>query len=106
MEKKEFFRIYDLVSYLVLIIATIAIIIFQFTGNIVHLKVGIFIFEIAVLLLTVFLGIKIFFVFKKEDNKDELFVLTKGQKIWLIIKFAISLIMFCWITIILIGFLK
>lgn len=98
--KRKFLNILDISSFVSLVIATILVVVFEFTGNTTVLKISVYMYEVCVLMLLVFVASKIYFVYKKEETKDEIFVLTKKQKVWLFVRFALTLLLFCLITVI------
>lgn len=104
MKKENILKILDIASFVTLIVATILVVVFELTGNMFVMKFGIYMYEVCLLLLLVFTALRIFFVYKKEENKDETFVLSKSQKVWLFVRLALIIVAFCITSIILIKF--
>ncbi len=94
MNKKEILKVFDLSSLVSLLIATILVIIFQFTGNSLVVRYALVLYTSSFLLLTVFLSIKTIFCFKNikiDENEAEL---TKKEKIFLCVKLALAAMLF------------
>ena len=94
MNKKEILKVFDLSSLVSLLIATVLVFIFQFTGNTLVVRYALVLYTSAFLLLTVFLTMRVIFCFRKikldEDEKE----LTKKEKIFLCVKLALASALF------------
>ena len=101
MDRKKFLSVLDYASFVSLILATILVVVFEFTGTLNVLKASIYVYDACALMLIVFAVSKIVFVYKKEEVKDEIFVLTKSQKVWLFVRMILSCLLFGLITTIL-----
>lgn len=104
MNRKNILSILDIASFVCLIVATVLVFVFEGTGTESVLKAALYMFEVCLLVLLAFSVMRIIFVFKKEDNKDSEFVLSKKEKIWLFVRLGLSLIAFCVTSVILIIF--
>ncbi len=104
MNKKELFKIFDLASFISLIIATISVIIFEIIGTYFYIKFALIMYTAALLTLSVLFAMKLYFSTKKDENKDEMFVLDKKQLGLLIAKLVISVIVFIFTLVVLIIF--
>ena len=100
--KKKILRIFDITSFVSLIAATILVLIFEFGGSVTILQVSMYLYGVCALALLAFSASKIAFVYKKEETKDEMFILTKSQKAWLFVRTALSVLLFCLITVIIV----
>lgn len=104
MNKKEVLRILDLASFISLIIATVAVIIFEIVGTYFYIKFALIMYTVAMLILSVFFAIKLYYSVKKQENKDEMFVLNKKQLGILITKLVLSIVVFLFTLVVLIVF--
>lgn len=95
MNKKEMLKTFDLAGFVSLVIATILVLIFQFTGNIQVVKMSLVMYAVAFFILTVFFALKTYFGFAKTKQNNELIVnLEDKQKGWMIAKLVLSVIVF------------
>lgn len=104
MNKKEILRILDLASFISLIIATVAVIIFEIVGTYFYIKFALIMYTVAMLILSVFFAIKLYYSVKKQENKEEMFVLNKKQLGILITKLVLSIVVFLFTLVVLIVF--
>lgn len=104
MNKKEVLKVIDIASFVAAAIATILVLIFEFTGVVTVLKVGIYMYEVCLLALIVFCGVRMFYAYRKKEEVEDILNLSKKQKIFLIVKFILALIAFSLTTVILIKF--
>ena len=104
MKRKEILKVLDYVSYIALLVATVLIIVFEVTANLLFYRLGLYMYEVCFLVLIVFTVLRIFTVFKKGANQDEEIALSKGQKAFLIVKLVLTLIGFCLTSAMLIYF--
>lgn len=94
MNKKEIIKILDLASFVAVIIATFLVVLFQITGIDFQIKLALVMYDATTLMLSVMFALKLAFSLKKQEDKDELFVLSKKQLGFLITKLALSIIAF------------
>lgn len=94
MNKKEILKVFDLSSLVSLLIATVLVFIFQFTGNSLVVRYALVLYTSAFLLLTVFLTMKVIFCFKKIKLEEDEAELTKKEKIFLCVKLALAFALF------------
>ena len=66
MSKKDIFKILDISSFISAIIATVLVLIFQFTGNTLIMKYSIVMYVVCFLMLTIVLSIKVYMAFSKK----------------------------------------
>lgn len=105
MKKDEILKILDIASFIMIIAATVLVVIFEFAGGYGFMKCSIIMYFLGLLLLSVLLGIRVYFAFaKKQINEDESNTenadetsktnsaeLSKKQKIGLIAMLAASI---------------
>ena len=78
MSKKEILKTLDIASFVSAIIATVLVLIFQFTGSVAVMKYSIVMYTVCFLILTIVLSIKVYMTFSKkyqtettgEENKE------------------------------------
>ena len=95
MDKLKLIKNLDFLSFVVIILSSILVVMFQVTANVMVLKVGVIFFAISLICLLGFMGI-ILYVYLKEDKTK----VRKKDKIWLIIKIILTSILFCFIIVI------
>lgn len=103
MNKKEILKTLDLASIVSIAVATLLVIIFQFTGNSTIVKVALVLYSASFLIATVFFALKTYFVYAKSKCNDEImFELDKKQKAFLITKLCLSFLVFVFALVVLI----
>ena len=103
MKKKDILKTLDIASLVSIFIATVLVIVYQFSANYQVIRFSIVMYAAAFLILTVFYAIKTYFVFAKtKEDGIEIFNLSKKEKGFLIAKLALSGIAFVFTLVILI----
>ena len=107
MNKKEIIKILDIASFAALAIATILVVIFQFTGEYMVMKFSIVLYAVCFLILSVMLGFKVYSLFQNntkeastEENQDENKP-TKKQKALAILCFVLAILAFAFTCVLL-----
>lgn len=97
MNKKEILKTLDLSSFIMLVISTIFVLIFEIGGNTIFIKMAIFIYAVAFLCLFVLLILRLCFsknTTSQEQISDVELVIDKNKKIQLIVGAVFSGILF------------
>ncbi len=103
--RREILKYLDYASYIALLIATVLIVVFEVSANMLFYKLGLYMYEVCFLLLIVFTFLRIYSVYKKNAaEEDATFSLSARQKVFLFIKLALILLGFCLTTVMLIKF--
>ncbi len=103
MKKDDILKILDFASFVLIIIATILVILFEFLGGYGFMKSAIVLYFVGFLLLSAFLSARVYFAFAKKKPTEEAvtgeeklasteLVETKKQKGMLIAMLVISII--------------
>lgn len=66
MNKKDILKTLDIASFVSAIVATILVLIFQFTGNVLIMKYSIVMYVVCFFMLTIVLSIKVYMTFSKK----------------------------------------
>lgn len=95
MSKKEMLKTLDNSSYVSLIAGAILVFIFEFTANLILLRLATILFGAAFLILAVLCVMKLKFM-KEETKEDEELLVekTKEKKTWIIVRFVFASIFF------------
>ena len=76
MNKKDILKTLDIASFVSAIIATVLVLIFQFTGQVSVMKYSIVMYTVCFLMLTIVFSFKVYLAFSKkvqdEENKEDL----------------------------------
>lgn len=105
MSKKEILKTLDLAGLVSIAVATLLVVIFQFTGNTNVVKVALVLYAAAFLIATTFFALKTYFVYKKaECDGAVMFELDKKQKAFLITKLCLCFVIFVFTLIVLIMY--
>lgn len=103
MKKKDILKTLDIASLVSIFIATVLVIVYQFTASYQVIRFSIVMYTASFFILTVFYAIKTYFVFAKtQEDGVEIFSLTKKEKGFLIAKLALSAVAFVFSLVILI----
>lgn len=95
MSKKDILKTLDTSSYVSLLAGAILILVFEFTANLIILKLAMILFGAAFLILCTLCSTKLYFMDKEIKEKDELLVdKTKESKPWTIVRTVLSGAMF------------
>ena len=97
MNKKEILKTLDLSSFIMLVISTIFVLIFEIGGNTIFVKMAIFIYAVAYLCLFVLLVLRLCFsknAIKEEKTSEAEVNTNKNQNIKLIVGAVFSGILF------------
>lgn len=96
MKKDELLKILDFASFMLIIIATLLVIVFEFVGSYAVMKCAIVIYFIGLLVLTIFLSFRVYFAFKKiaepKEGENTPDIANKKQKIINIVMLVVSAI--------------
>ena len=91
MNKQNLLLFLDKVSYLAIINATIFVVLFQFLSAPIFVYVSMFSYLVAFLMSILFCVFRIYYA---KTNTEEIYAITKKQKIWLIAKIILSFVLF------------
>ncbi len=101
MNKKEIIKTLDIASFVSAVIATLLVLIFQFTGEYMVMKASIVMYAACFLLLVTLLSFKVHSVFSKkekvdgEDDSNEQTSKKKATAIVLLVLASIAFIFTC-----------
>ena len=84
MKKKDIIKTIDIASFTAAVIATILVLIFQFTGENLVMKFAIVFYAVCFLALAVVFGIKVYDLFSNKDDKEVDEIALKKDKIKMI----------------------
>lgn len=70
MTKKDIIKTLDIASFIAVIVATILVFVFQFTGEYLVMKYSIIMYDVTFLTLVVVLSFKVYEVFSKKEIVD------------------------------------
>ena len=70
MNKKDILKTLDISSFVSAIIATVLVLIFQFTGSVAVMKYAIIMYTVCFLILTIVLSIKVYMTFSKKYQAE------------------------------------
>ena len=68
MNKKEFLRTLDLASFVAIVLATIMVLVFQFVGDYVVIKVAVIMYAASFAIMTLFYALKLGYNIKKTTQ--------------------------------------
>lgn len=103
MNKKELLKTLDLAGFVSIIVATILVLIFQFTGSSSVVKVALVMYSASFLIMTTLFALKTYFVYKKTELDGKImFELDKKQRAFLITKLVLCFIIFVFALVVLI----
>lgn len=95
MKKKDILKTLDYSSYFSLIAASILVLIYEFVGVPVIMKISVVLYGAAFLILTVLCSMKLVFMQKETKEDDELLVdKTKESRPWTIVRLIFSALCF------------
>ncbi len=80
MNKKDILKTLDISSFVSAIIATVLVLIFQFTGSVAVMKYSIIMYTVCFLILTVVLSIKVYITFSKKHQAEMVEENVEGEK--------------------------
>lgn len=103
MSKKDVLKILDLLCYVIVIMGTILIVIFEFTGVFLALKSSVILFTFATVSLIALNICRFVFSILSKDRHDD-FYLEKKSKIFLIIKIVLFLALLIWLIYMMVNF--
>ena len=104
MNKKEVIKIFDLASFIAVIIATVLVVVFEIDGKALEINLALVMYDATALMLSVMFSLRLAFSVKSQDTDDELFKLSRKQMGGLITKLVLSILLFLLILIVLIIF--
>lgn len=104
MNKKEVIKIFDLASFIAVIVATICVVVFEIDGVAWQIDLAIVMYDATALMLIVMFSLKIAFSRKPKDTDDEMFKLNRKQMGYLITKLVLSILIFLLLLIVLLIF--
>lgn len=104
MNKKEIIKIFDLASFISVIIATVLVVVFEIDGKVLELNFALIMYDATALMLVVMFALKTAFSSKPKDTDDEMFKLSRKQMGYLITKLVLSILIFLLILIVMILF--
>lgn len=95
MSKRDILKTLDNSSYISLIAGAVLVFIFEFTANLLLLRLSIILFGAAFLILCVLSTMKLVFIKNETKENDELLVdKTKEKKAWIIVRLVFGSIFF------------
>ena len=95
MSKRDVLKTLDNSSYVSLIAGAVLVFIFEFTANLLLLRLSIILFGAAFLILCVLSTMKLVFMKNETKENDELLVdKTKEKKSWIIVRLVFGSIFF------------
>ena len=95
MSKRNMLKTLDNSSYTSLIAGAVLVFIFEFTANLVLLRLSIILFGAAFLILCVLSSMKLVFIKNETKENDELVVdKTKEKKAWIIVRLVFGAVFF------------
>jgi len=95
MSKRDILKTLDNSSYVSLIAGAVLVFIFEFTANLLLLRLSIILFGAAFLILCVLSTMKLVFMKNETKENDELLVdKTKEKKSWIIVRLVFGSIFF------------
>ena len=95
MSKRDILKTLDNSSYASLIAGAVLVFIFEFTANLILLKLSIILFGAAFLILCVLSILKLVYLKRNEKEDDEFLVdTTKEKKAWIIARLVIGAVFF------------
>lgn len=95
MSKRDMLKTLDNSSYTSLIAGAVLVFIFEFTANLVLLRLSIILFGAAFLILCVLSSMKLVFIKNETKENDELVVdKTKEKKAWIIVRLVLGAVFF------------
>ena len=71
MNKKDILKTLDIATFVSAIVATVLVLIFQFTGNVLVMKYSVVMYTVCFLILTIVLSFKVYFAFSKKEQIEE-----------------------------------
>ena len=104
MTKKVFLKLLDVSSYFALIGAAALIILFEFTGVLLAIRVAIILFGAAFLMFDVLTILRIFYLKKETKENDVLLVDKENTSLgWLIVRLCVGIILFVFTIVFLVS---
>ena len=95
MSKKNMLKTLDHSSYFSIVTGAVFVLLFEIFANLTLLKVAIVLFGASFLMLLVLSIMKLHFMLHETTENDELLVdKTKESKPWLIVRLAVSIVLF------------
>ncbi len=71
MNKKDIVKTLDIASFVAAVVATILVLIFQFTGSVSVMKYSIIMYVVCFMMLTIVLSFKVYFAFSNKHQAEE-----------------------------------
>ena len=102
MKKKDIIKAIDIASFTTAIIATILVLIFQFTGENLVMKFSIVFYAVCFLALAVVLGFKTYDVFLNKSDTEEKEAVTTKNKVLSIVWLSLACIAFVFTCVLLV----
>ena len=95
MTKKDMLKTLDYSSYFSLIVASVLVLLYEFVGQPILMKIAVVLYGAAFLILAVFCAFKLVYMKKETKENDELLVdKTKESKPWLIVRLVFAALSF------------
>ena len=102
MKKKDIIKTIDIASFTAAIVATILVLIFQFTGENLVMKFSIVFYEVCFLALAVVFGFKVYDTFAKKSNDENKEPVSKKDKIMVIAFLSLACVAFVFTCVLLV----
>ncbi len=90
MDKFKLLKIFDTACFVAGAFGVVCVLLFEFFGINFAMTLAIMSYVITFLAFAIFLGLKLFFAFKKEEQKDEIFLMSTKKKVLNIILLVLS----------------
>ena len=106
MNKNEWLKILDLISFVISVIGAIFICIFEFVGDFVLLKFSTICFALSFLVYFIFISIRLVAALSENHNSENIENnrIDKKEVVFLVTKLILSFIAFCWLFHIAVNF--
>ena len=95
MKKKDILKTLDYSSYFSLIAASVLVLLYEFFGAMVLMRISVVLYGAAFLMLAVLCAMKLVYIHKETKEDDEVLVdKTKENRTWLIVRLAFAVLCF------------